>query len=162
VGVDPYILDKWNVIRARSRLRKYLRRYHPVVAHSLGIEADLILRWAARRVPGVTVVSTIPLADEQGTRRRPTIDRLMRRYDSTGVENSGAVFIDSQLQVPSLRAARLPENLIVLDPPAQDASELRASVRRHLETYRRLMADRGSGAHDPNAGRGGKPPRHGG
>ena len=32
VTVAPYILDKWNVVRSRSRLRKYLKRYEPVCA----------------------------------------------------------------------------------------------------------------------------------
>ena len=59
IQVDPYILDKWNVIRARSRLRKYLKRYLPVAAHSTGIEADLLLRWAARKVPVVKVAHTM-------------------------------------------------------------------------------------------------------
>ena len=84
IQVDPYILDKWNVIRARSRLRKYLKRYLPVAAHSTGIEADLLLRWAARKVPVVKVAHTMT-DSPQATRRRRPMNALMRRFDEFGM-----------------------------------------------------------------------------
>ena len=52
----------------------------PSLAHSTGIEADLLLRWAARKVPVVKVAHTITDAP-QGTRRRRPMNALMRRLD---------------------------------------------------------------------------------
>ena len=68
IDVDPYILDKWNVIRSHTRLRKYLKRYVPVAVHSTGLEADLLSRWAARKVPQTRTAVTLG-GDPQGTRR---------------------------------------------------------------------------------------------
>lgn len=139
INVDPYILDMWNVIRARSRLRKYLKRYQPVVAHSTGLEADLLLRWAARKVPVVRVVHTLA-PDAQGTRRRRPIDALMRRFDEAGMKSAAAVFVTEERLGAEVEAAKVPADRIVLDP-ATDAAETR--IARHLAVYGRFMAERG-------------------
>ena len=105
IQVDPYILDKWNVIRARSRLRKYLKRYLPVAAHSTGIEADLLLRWAARKVPVVKVAHTIT-DSPQGTRRRRPMNALMRRFDEFGMRSQAdAVFVPDETLAAEVRSA---------------------------------------------------------
>lgn len=145
VDVDPYILDKWNVIRSRSRLRKYLRRYVPVAAHSTGLEADLLTRWAARKVPETCTVLTLA-DDAQGTRRRRPIDALMRRYDEFGMNSVDAVFVESPALAEEVVTAGVRFERIVLDPPASTAEERRASVKRHVDVYRRFMAGRGSGS----------------
>ena len=145
VTVAPYILDKWNVIRSRSRLRKYLRRYEPVAAHSTGLEADLLLRWAARKVRNVAIVTTVADVSRQATRRRRPIDALMRRFDETGITGSAAVFVGSEALVGEVQAIGVPAERVVLDSLADDEAE-RDSVKRHLAVYRSLMAGRGSTA----------------
>ncbi len=141
IAVDPYILDKWNMVRSRSRLRKYLRRFDPVAAHSTGLEADLVLRWAARKVPSVEVVHTVCCGAPQATRRRRPTDALMRRFDELGMRSAAAVFVDDEEIAREVSAARVPAERVVLDPPGADR---RASVRAHLEVYRRLMAAKGA------------------
>jgi len=145
VEVDPYILDKWNVIRSRSRLRKYFQRYVPIVAHSTGLEADLLTRWAARKVPQTRTAVTLA-ANAQGTRRKRPVDALMRRYDELGMRSIDAVFVESQDLAEEVASAGVPAERIVLDPPAISAEDKRSSVARHVDLYRRFMAGRGPGA----------------
>lgn len=142
VQVDPYVLDRWNVIRSRSRLRKYLKRFVPVAAHSTGLEADLILRWSARKVPHVEVVHTLVSHRQNTTRKRP-IDALMRRFDELGMKSSAAVFVDAPELLEELALIGIPPEKTVLDPPPGDADSNKASVARHVDVYRRLLAGRG-------------------
>jgi hypothetical protein len=141
VNVDPYILDKWNVIRSRSRLRKYLKRYVPIAVHSTGLEADLLSRWAARKVPQTRAAVTLA-DDPQGTRRRNPIDRLMRRYDELGMRSLAAVFCESDVLVAEVRSAGVKPSRIVLDPPGSSAEEC---VARHVKVYSEFMRERGNG-----------------
>lgn len=142
IEVDPYILDMWNVIRARSRLRKYLKRYVPVAAHSTGLEADLLLRWAARKVPLVKVAHTIT-ESPQGTRRRRPVDALFRRFDELGMRtHADAVFVEGEALAREVRGAGVAGGSVVVDPPdAHDPSE---SIKRHLRVYQGFMAERGN------------------
>jgi hypothetical protein len=141
IEVDPYILDKWNVIRSRSRLRKYFKRYMPVAVHSTGLEADLLTRWAARKVPVVAVVHTLPV-DSQATRRKRPIDALFRRFDELGMRRSAAVFVPDDEIAAEVRGAGVDAKRIVLDGVSADVDE---SVEAHIELYGRLMKERGSG-----------------
>ena len=141
VDVSPYVLDRWNVVRSRSRLRKFLRRYQPVCAHSTGLEADLLLRWAVRPVPDVRIASTLTESLAQATRRRPAMDSLMRLFDDAGIQLANAVFVPNEELVGEVQAAGVAPELIVLDPPDDDPE---ASVERHLAVYRAFMAGRGS------------------
>jgi len=147
VAVGPYVLDRWNVIRSRSRLRKYLQRYQPVAVHSTGLEADLLTRWAARVLPDVAVVATFTEGDRQRTRRKRPIDALMRRFDEAGLGSSSAVFVTSEDLIGEVQSARFPAEKIIFDPLEEGASATpAASVARHLDVYRQLMAGRGPGA----------------
>ncbi len=147
VVVGPYVLDRWNVIRSRSRLRKYLLRYQPVAVHSTGLEADLLTRWAARILPDVAVVTTLTPGDWQQTRRRRPVDALMRRFDEAGLSSSAAVFVTSQELVETVASAGVGRDRIVLDSVDADISAGPASsVKRHLDVYRALMAGRGHGS----------------
>jgi hypothetical protein len=139
--VDPYILDKWNVVRSRSRLRKYLQRYVPVAAHSTGLEADLILRWAARKVPLVEVVHTLA-ADPQGTRRGRSVNALMRRFDELGMRSAAAVVVDTDATRVEVVLAGVPTEKILTEPTGEGS--VRRSVAAHLNLYRGLMAGRGA------------------
>lgn len=148
VTISPYILDKWNVIRSRSRLRKYLKRYQPVCAHSTGVEADLLLRWAARKVPSVRIAATISTPDPQRTRRRRPIDALMLRFDEAGLSREDAVFLVREELLDEVLAAKVPAEKIVLDVAdgAREGEGYERSVARHLDVYRGFMASRGQGA----------------
>lgn len=141
IEVDPYILDTWNVIRSRSRLRKYFKRYVPVAVHSTGLEADLLTRWSARKVPSVEVVHTLPV-DGQATRRKRPIDALFRRFDELGMRSAAAVFVPSAELEREVLSAGVDEARIVVDAPG-DADEV--SVERHMSLYLRLMRERGLG-----------------
>lgn len=144
VTVAPYILDTWNIIRSRSRLRKYLRRYLPVCAHSTGVEADLLLRWAARKVPDVRIAATLA-SDPQRTRRRRPIDALMLRFDEAGLSREDAVFVARQDRASQLVAQGIPAEKIVLDEVDGATGDHQESVQRHLSVYRGFMALRGHG-----------------
>ncbi len=147
VAVGPYVLDRWNVIRSRSRLRKYLQRYQPVAVHSTGLEADLLTRWAARVLPDVAVIATLTAGDRQRTRRKRPIDALMRRFDEAGLGTSAAVFVTTEELIGEVQSAHYPAEKIVFDPLDEGASASpAASVARHLEVYRALMAGLGRGS----------------
>ena len=137
--VDPSMLDKWNVVRTRSRLRKYLRRYQPVVVHSTGVEADALLRWAARRVDGMRVAHTLRAAPTAGL--RGTLAVLVRRIATLGLGGARLVFAETDELVRTAVSAGLPVDSVILDPPASDTEMLQESVERHLFAYWRLMGD---------------------
>lgn len=139
--VDPYVLDKWNMVRSHTRLRKYLKRLLPVAVHSTGLEADLLARWAARKIPDVQVAHTLT-ADPQGTRRHRPVDALMRRFDELGMRNVGAVFVESEEIAGEVRAVGVPESRVHLDLPSAGP---RRAVDRHVSAYRGFMAERGAG-----------------
>jgi len=141
IAVDPYILDKWNVIRSHSRLRKYLNRYAPVAAQSTGLEADLMLRWSARKIPQTCVLHTLTSAP-QGTRRRRPIDALMRRFDEFGMRTSDGVFVDCDSLYTEVVEAGVSADRVVVDPV--DTAGPAQSVKRHLDLYRYCMAGRGA------------------
>ena len=141
VFVSPWVLDNWNLVRSRSRLRKFLRRYEPVCAHSTGLEADLLLRWAVRTLPDVRIASTLTESLAQATRRRPAMETLMRHFDDAGIERTDAVFVPTQDLIGEVQVAGVAPERIVLDPPDSDPA---ASVKRHLDVYRAFMAARGS------------------
>lgn len=147
VTIAPYILDKWNVIRSHSRLRKYLRRYEPVCAHSTGVEADLLLRWAARKVPNVRIAATISTPDPQHTRRRRPINALMLRFDEAGLGREDAVFLVRESLLDEVLAAGVPAEKIFLDKidVAEEGQGFERSVARHMNVYRGFMASRGQG-----------------
>ena len=114
--IAPYKLDKFNLIRTRSRLRKYLRRYRPVVAHSTGYEADVLLRWAAKDLPVKVASSAICGAwPPKGMNVFDTWFR--RRLDRDTLPRVDAFFADCEDLVVQLASAGLPSERIVLDPP---------------------------------------------
>lgn len=141
IGVDPYILDKWNLWRSRSRLRKYLIRYHPICVHSTGLEADLLLRAAVPFLPGTHICTTIPCTP-QCSRRRGFIDAIMRRFDERKICLSSAVFVECHEVAEEVRAAGVPERAIVMDPPADTPDDQRDSVERHIQVYMPFVAGR--------------------
>jgi len=139
IQVDPYMLDKWNVVRTRSRLRKYLKRYRPSVVHSTGAEADALLRWAARRVPGMRVVHTLRSTPTKGIRR--TLVIAVRRLAELNLASVRFVFAETEQRLDEARAAGLSDDRIALDPPARDSAALAECVRMHVDLYWRLISE---------------------
>jgi len=122
--IAPYKLDKFNLIRTRSRLRKYLKRYRPVVAHSTGYEADVLLRWAAKGLPVKVASSAICGAwPPRGVGAFSTWVR--RRLDRDTLPRVDVFFADCGDLVERLAAAGLPRERIVLDPPGVVLSRVR-------------------------------------
>lgn len=140
--VDPYVLDKWNMVRSHTRLRKYLRRFSPVSAHSTGLEADLLLRWAARKLASVRIAHTLA-EDPQATRRHRPIDALMRRFDELGMRSADAVFVETAGLAEEVAGVGVEAARIHLD--AAGTERVGEAVARHLSVYRAFMAERGAG-----------------
>ena len=63
------------------------------------------------------------------------------------MSTSAAVFVTSEDLIGEVQSAGIPAERIVFDPPEEGSSASpAASVARHLEVYRALMAGRGPGA----------------
>jgi hypothetical protein len=139
IQVDPYMLDKWNVVRTRSRLRKYLRRYQPTVVHSTGVEADALLRWAARRVEGMRVAHTLRAVCTSGLRRTMVV--LVRRVAELGLSHARLVFAETEELMQEAVSAGMRPADVLYDPPTTGPGTLAQSVRRHVDAYWQMMAD---------------------
>ncbi len=123
VEIAPYHLDKLNYFRTRSRIRKYLERYHPLVVHSTGLEADLIARWAAREMR-TAAVNSVTCVDypRQGSEALSRFVR--RRLDKESLSSADAMVVDCAVTAQRLEAAGYPADRIVLDPPSVDVREV--------------------------------------
>lgn len=127
IGVEPasYHLDKLNVIRTRSRLRKFLRRYDPVVVHSTGWLADYLVRWAAAPL-SVPVVNTIHYGNFPPRGSTPFGTWLARRLSRSNLSRANAIMIDShELREQLVACGVLPER-VVYDPPSIDIDRVEA------------------------------------
>lgn len=137
VTIAPYKLDKFNLVRTRSRLRKYLKRYRPVVAHSTGYEADVLLRWAAKDLP-VKVASSALCGTWPPSGMGFFGSWIRRRLDRDSLPRVDAFFADCADLAGGLEAAGLPAERITLDPPgvllSRVASEAAAPFERPLGT----------------------------
>ena len=127
-GLAPYHLDKLNVIRTRSRLRKFIRRYQPVVVHSTGWLADYLVRWAAAPLD-VPVVNTMHYRHWPPRGSTAIGTWLARRLSRYNLGRANAIMIDCQeLRQPLIEAGVVPER-IVYDPPSIDV----ATVEKEAE-----------------------------
>ncbi|TDB37593.1 MAG: glycosyltransferase family 1 protein [Actinobacteria bacterium] len=116
VTIAPYKLDKLNLIRTRSRMRKYLRRYRPALAHSTGYEADILLRWAAKDLP-VRVVSSA-ICGSWPPRGMGAFDSwIRRRLERDSLPRVDAFFADCADLAERVVAFGVPPNRVTLDPP---------------------------------------------
>lgn len=115
--IAPYRMDKRNLVRTRSRLRKYLKRYRPAVAHATGFHADLVLRRAARGLPVKVAVSLMcGKWPPHGTGSLKT--RVRRSADVRTLERVDAFFVDCTALTRDLTAAGVVPERIVFDPPS--------------------------------------------
>ena len=148
VEIAPYHLDRLNYLRTRSRVRKYLARFQPVAVHSTGLEADLIVRWAAREMRSAAINSftcvDYPRQAESGLGKS-----LRRMLDARTLAHADALIVDCSATAAKLVAAGVDAERIVLDPPSVDVGEVIAQS----ETPFRLPPARVSG---PVVGYGGR------
>lgn len=127
VEVALYRLSAPNLVRTRSRLRKYLRRQDPIVVHSIGAFADVLVRLAAARLT-VPAVSTIVCDDWLGRRRRRGATPLARLAERLTLRLADQVLIDCvELEGKVLPAG---DRRLLLEPPSVDL----ARVTREAET----------------------------
>lgn len=129
VTIAPYRLDKLNLVRTRSRMRKYLKRYRPAVAHSTGYEADVLLRWAAKDLP-VKVASSALCSAWPPIGFNFFDTWVRRRLDRDSLPRVDAFFADCGDLVERFAAAGVSRERVMLDPPgvslariAREASE---------------------------------------
>lgn len=130
--IAPYHLDKLNYFRTRSRVRKYLERYHPVVVHSTGLEADLIVRWAARDMR-TAAVNSLTCVDypRQGEN---ALSKMVRRWlDTSSLGRADAIVTDCAATSARLTDAGVLPERIVLDPPSIDVGEVIAQSQQSFK-----------------------------
>jgi hypothetical protein len=149
VKVAPYRFAKKNVWRTASRMRKYLRRHDPVVAHAVGFTASILLRLAARPL-SVGVVDTVVAEDWPPGGRNRGSRRVWRSSSMRTAAMTDAVIVDSAdlrsalaevgydpsmiVVMPELGTIGLPEPASGDDGP--DPTDV--VVREHLVLYERL------------------------
>jgi glycosyltransferase involved in cell wall biosynthesis len=119
-----YPLARANYIRTRSRLKKYLKRYHPVVAHSTGFEADVLLRMAAEDLD-TPIVNSIHCAGWPARRGPGTPRTLRRKLDAKTIGRVDALMVDCTELGTKLAGAGIPVRRLVYDPPSIDLAEAR-------------------------------------
>ncbi len=123
VEVAPYHLDKLNFFRTRSRVRKYLQRYQPVVVHSTGLDADLIARWAARGIRTAAVNSITCVSWPR--RGKGPISTAVRRYlDGSTLDRVDVFVVDCATLVNRLVGASVPRECVLVDHPSVDLAEV--------------------------------------
>jgi len=128
VQIAPYRLDRLNLVRTASRLRKYMRRYRPAVAHSTGYEADIVLRRAARDLP-VKVVTSVLCGSWPPRGLGPISTRFKRRLDRRTLKRCDAVMADCrELADRLVEAAGVDRARIVIDPPSVSLARVLAEA----------------------------------
>jgi len=135
--VAPYHLDKLNFFRTHSRMRKYLQRYHPVLVHSTGLQADLLSRWAAKDIPTAAVNSIACVAWPR--RGKGPISTAIRRYlDRSTATDVDLFVVDSDSLQRPLAELGVPADRILLDRPSIDLAEVFAQAEEPFTLPERL------------------------
>lgn len=118
-----YRLDTANILRTRSRLRKYLKRYSVALAHSTGFEADVIVRLAAKGQP-VRVVDSLTRSvwPPQGLRRPFSL--LAETLELRTLPRADALLVDAADMRDALLVRGVPPERVTLDPPTIDLAAL--------------------------------------
>ncbi len=139
VRVAPYRLSRANIVRTVSRLRKYLRRMDPVIGHSSGFEASVLLRLAARPL-SIQVVDTILEAEWPPRGRNRSAARVRLSADRRTAGLSDHVLVDSAALRETLVAeGRYEPTLVEVMPELAHVDDSDALVRAHLALYERLV-----------------------
>lgn len=144
--VAPYRFAKKNKVRTISRMRKYLRRHDPVIAHATGFEASMLLRLAARPL-SVGVVDTLTAEDwpPRGRNRGARRARLSSwRRTATMTD---AVFVDSAALAAALEEIAYDPAVVTVLPQLGHVADVTgdgeddpvaAVVAAYLAAYERL------------------------
>ena len=146
VEVAPYKLDRFNYIRTRSRMQKYLARGGHQVAHSCGYDADILLRMAAKGTR-TAAINTIPCIDFPRAAGDPLTRFTRRMLDARTRGNASAIVTDCRRVAEQLVAADFAPGDIMLDPPSIDIAEVKAQAEQPLDI---------SGVRGPLIGYGGR------
>ncbi len=146
IEVAPYALDRFNYVRTRSRIVKYLDRVGPLVAHSCGYDADVLLR-AAAKDSATAVINTIPGIDFPRAARDPFTRTVRRALDSRTRDTASAIVTDCRRVVDQLSESGFPRDAIVLDPPSIDIAEVKEQAEQKVDL---------SGVSGPLVGYGGR------
>lgn len=123
VEVAPYRLSGLNFFRTLSRVRKYLKRYQPVVVHSTGLAADLVSRIAASGLKTSAVNSLACIAWPRKS-ANPVIKALRRYLDKITIDRADLFVVDSESLVTPLVSLGVPGDCILVDYPSIDLAEL--------------------------------------
>ncbi|MCE5204284.1 MAG: glycosyltransferase family 4 protein [Coriobacteriales bacterium] len=115
--IAPYRLDKLNLVRTRSRLRKYLARYRPAIVHSTGHAADAVVLWAAEELPVKVVVST-SCTSLPAEKPRGIGSWARRRVGRASLSRLDALLVDCRDLVDAAVNAGVPRDIVALDPPS--------------------------------------------
>ncbi len=123
VDVAAYRLTKANYLRTRSRVRKFLLRYDPVIAHSTGFEADVLLRMSAEGLP-VKVVNSVHCAAWPRRRTSRSSATLRKRLDAKTFARIDVLTADCSWIAEQLVEAGLHVRRLVIDPPSVDLARV--------------------------------------
>lgn len=127
--VAPYRLDRWNYVRTRSRVKKYLRRFQPAVVHCTGLEAELIVRTAARSLH-TKVVDSLHCARADLRSESPVARAIARRLDRGTRPAVDLFVVDCASLADRLVAEGVDRSKILIDLPSVDIAEVRAAAER--------------------------------
>ena len=123
VEIAPYHLDRINVVRTRSRLRKFLQRHRPRVVHSTGWLADYLVRWAAAPL-SVPVVNTIHCVNWPPHGSSSLSSWLARIFTRANLTRASAIMVDCQELRQPLTQAGVVSERIFYDPPSIDITRV--------------------------------------
>ena len=126
-----YRLDTSNIIRTRSRLRKYLRRYAVRLAHSTGFEADVILRLASRGQP-VRVVNSLTRNAWPPSGIRGPFRMLDETLQLRTLPRADGFLVDAHDMRSELIARGIDSDAVVLDPPTIDLARVATAAKGDL------------------------------
>jgi len=130
IEVSRYRLNRWNIIRTRSRLRKYLKRYAPPVVHTTGLWGTFLLGLASAPLETSVVLS----ASCGDPRSGDLIDRLVRRFVMRQTRKADFVFAESPEHFEMLLDQGVDSGRIELWP---EADYTRVLLERYQTILRR-------------------------
>lgn len=132
IEVAFYALDRINFIRTRSRMRKYFRRFGPDVVHSTGVEADLLVRHAAREL-ATRVVNTMVCSDwPRGS--SSLFSRLVtRKLDARSLDGADVLVCDCDRLAARLIESGVEKGHTLIDPPSIDIAEVMAQSAQLID-----------------------------
>lgn len=130
-----YALDRYNLIRTRSRLRKYFQRFGPDIAHSTGIEADLLVRHAAAELP-TRVVNTLVCSDWPRGGDSLFSRLVTRKLDARSLLGTDMLVSDCSRLAGRLTEVGVEQGHVMVDPPSIDIAEVMAQAEQAVDLPR--------------------------